>query len=124
HSLKDFLKYVYNNWQSPKISYVYLIGETSWDSDYRATAAFVKSLVPTYGLPVTDIWYADLDETNKSREEVFVGRVTPNNDSELLNYLEKLKKFEEVKFAPWFKKALLLVGGKENEKDMFIDYSD
>lgn len=124
HSLKDFLKYVYNNWQSPKISYIYLIGETSWDSDYRNNAAFVKSLVPTYGLPVTDIWYADLDETNKSREEVFVGRVTPNNDSELLNYLEKLKKFEEIKYAPWFKKALLLVGGKVNEKDMFIDYSD
>lgn len=124
HSLKKFLKHAYYNWQSPKFSYVYLIGETSWDYDMKSPSSVVKPLVPTYGLPVSDIWYTDIDTENSIREEFYISRITASNNNDLLTYLEKLKEFEKVKSAPWHKRSLLLIGGNAQEKGSFINYSE
>lgn len=121
HSVKEFLKYAFYNWSSPKFSYLYLIGETSWDPEQKGKSSIVKSIVPTFGFPVSDVWYADLDESNQTREEIYVSRITPNNNQDVLNYLEKLKEFEKVKYSPWLKKMLLLVGGAQHEKESFLN---
>lgn len=124
HGLKSFLKYAYNNWEYPKFSYLYLIGETSWDSDMKGKDAKVISLVPTFGLPVSDIWYNDLDSTNQSKEDIFSSRLTANNNEEIKLYLEKLKEFEKNTAAPWFKKTLGVVGGFPHEKNSLLYYTD
>ncbi len=123
-ALKRFLEYAYHNWESPKFSYLYLIGETSWDSDLKGKDAKVISLVPTFGLPVSDIWYNNLDTTNKSKEEIFTSRLTAKDNQEIETYLNKLKEFEKNTAAPWFKNTLQVIGGGEHEKNTLRYYTD
>ena len=45
-AIKHFLHYVYFNWQSPRLRYVLLLGDT--DFDYRNITGQSKMIIPTY----------------------------------------------------------------------------
>ncbi len=122
HSIKEFLKYAFANWTEPKLSYVYFIGESSWDPKMIGTSSRVKNLVPTYGLPVSDVWFQNLTRNDRVIwNDILVSRITPNNDRELEAYLSKLIEFEKTTKAAWLKNFLVIAGGNESEQPIFTN---
>lgn len=125
HAVKDFLKYAHENWTEPKVTYVYFIGEASWDPEMKGESSRVKNLVPTYGLPVSDVWYQNLTRDDiEIWNDVLVSRITPNNNNELEVYLEKLIEFEKTKKASWLKDFLVILGGNESEQVIFNNQTE
>ncbi len=63
-AIREFLIYAYTNWQSPKPSYLTLIGDATYDyKDYfvEVPSPRKKILVPSFGNPVSDVWFTTWD---------------------------------------------------------------
>ncbi len=109
HAIKDYLKWCYRNkLTAPK--YVVFIGGASWDARFILPASFKHDYIPSYGKPVSDYWYALL-ENDDFVPELIVGRIPVQSEEQANIYFEKLKTCENVKNAPWQKEYLLLSGG-------------
>jgi hypothetical protein len=113
-SLKDFILHAYKNWASPQPAYLLLIGDANYDyKDALEPAPVVrkKNLVPSYGMPVSDVWYTILDSSNVNFQNLLVGRIPANSDDEVYNYLNKHQKYKSKKNDDWNKRYFLFSGG-------------
>jgi len=116
-SIRAFLKYAHNNWQSPKPSYLTLIGDATYDyKDYFVGVPSPRKqiLVPSYGDPVSDIWYTTWDTSQVDIQQMFVGRIPANNNDEVYWYLDKHQTYINRGFDEWNKKFLFFSGGDPN----------
>lgn len=121
HAIKQFLKFAYSNW-TRKPKYLLLIGDASWDSRKLLKNSKSENFIPSYGWPVSDNWYGLL-EGDDMEPEILVGRIPAQNITELENYIEKVKTFENQPNAPWMKKFLYLSGGDgELQRRSFASY--
>lgn len=112
--VKEFLKYAYFNWQSPKPVYLTLLGDCTYDYKNRfgLTPSLKKEiLVPSYGNSVSDVWFTTWDTTNINLQQMLVGRIPANNNEEVYNYLEKHQLYVQRDFDDWNKNFLLFSGG-------------
>ncbi len=113
-SLKEFLKYTYNNWLSPKPSYLLIIGDANYDyKDVYTPVPSIrkKNFVPSLGNPVSDVWFTVFDDTNIPTPQMYVGRVPAINNEQVLFYLNKHKNYVKKDFDIWNKSYLLFSGG-------------
>lgn len=113
-SIRDFLIYVWNNWSKPEPSYLVLIGDANYDyKDIWSPAPTPrrKNLVPSYGFPVSDVWYATFDSTEYEIPQMFVGRIPANNNDEMSFYLNKHQTYLTRNFDEWNKTFLFFSGG-------------
>ncbi len=113
-AIKYFLIYTKNNWVSPAPSYLNLIGDANYD--YKnvwnpAPTPRKKNLVPSYGFPVSDIWYVTWDSSNTNIPQMYVGRIPANNDDEVRNYLNKHQNYLIRRLDDWNKRYILFSGG-------------
>ncbi len=113
-SIKEFLKYAYNNWLSPKPSYLLIIGDANYD--YKNVHTPVpsirkKNFVPSFGNPVSDVWFTVFDDTNIPAPQMYVGRIPAINNEQVLFYLNKHKNYIKKDFDVWNKSYLLFSGG-------------
>jgi hypothetical protein len=78
-AIRNFIRYAYNNWQTPSLSYVLLFGDGHYD--YRNISIRDSIIVPTFQI------YAEKEITwggAESREsDIFFGQTESDNDSEL-----------------------------------------
>ena len=93
-SIKEFLIYAYNFWQSPKPSYLTIIGDATYD--YKDLFVDVPSprkkiLVPSFGDPVSDVWFTTWDTAQVDIQQMFVGRIPANNNEEVYNTWTSIK---------------------------------
>ncbi len=117
-SIRDFLIYVWNNWSKPEPSYLVLIGDANYD--YKDIWSPVptprrKNLVPSYGFPVSDVWYVTFDSTNYEIPQMFVGRIPANSNDEINFYLNKHQTYLNRNFDEWNKTFLFFSGGDVNK---------
>jgi len=113
-SLKDFISHAYKNWILPQPAYLLLIGDANYDyKDALQPAPVVrkKNLVPSYGMPVSDVWYTILDSSNVNFQNLLVGRIPANSDAEVYNYLNKHQKYKSKEYDDWNKRYFLFSGG-------------
>ncbi len=113
-AIKSFLLYAYNNWTSPRPSYLTLIGDANYD--YKnlwspVPAVRKQDLVPSYGYPVSDGWYSMWDSSQADIPQMFTGRIPAANDQQVYFYLDKYKKYLERPFDEWNKTFLFFSGG-------------
>lgn len=113
-AIRYFLIYAKDNWVSPAPSYLNLIGDANYD--YKdiwnpAPSPRKKNLVPSYGFPVSDIWFTTWDSSNLNIPQMYVGRIPANQDSEVRNYLRKHQSYLERRYDDWNKKYILFSGG-------------
>ncbi|RKY97522.1 MAG: hypothetical protein DRQ13_04580, partial [Ignavibacteriae bacterium] len=116
-SIREFLKYAYNYWQSPKPSYLTIIGDATYDyKDYLVDVPSPrkKIIVPSYGNPVSDVWFTTWDTTQVDIQQMFVGRIPANNNEEVYHYLDKHQTYINRGFDEWNKKFLFFSGGNPN----------
>ncbi len=123
HAIKDFLKFAYQNWTAPAPKYVLFIGDASLDPNMNHPNSIAVDYIPTYGYPYSDYWFGVFDSTQPRNFQLIVGRIPVNNESEVLDYLNKVKAYEAAPVAPWHKRFLFLNGGN-NKGEMERIVSD
>ncbi|MCX7736831.1 MAG: C25 family cysteine peptidase [Candidatus Kapabacteria bacterium] len=116
HAIKEFLKHAYYNWNPPKIKYVTLVGDASWDARMLQSSTINKDFIPTYGWPASDYWYGLL-EGDDLLSEIVLGRIPIKTNQQGLKYVEKVIEYETVPNDRWMKRFLLMSGGtNDNER--------
>ncbi|NWG27149.1 MAG: hypothetical protein HXY48_01305, partial [Ignavibacteriaceae bacterium] len=112
--VKEFLKYAFFGWQTPKPVYLTLLGDCTYD--YKNLFGINPPLrkyifVPSYGNPVSDIWFTMWDTANVNVQQMLVGRIPANNNDEVYSYLDKHQTYVQREFDEWNKNFLLFSGG-------------
>ncbi|MHC1736432.1 MAG: C25 family cysteine peptidase [Ignavibacteriaceae bacterium] len=113
-AIKDLVNHAYINWTPPKPTYLTIIGDANYD--YKdiwtpAPAVRKKNIVPSYGNPVSDVWYVTLDSVNVNIPQMFVGRIPANNNDELQRYQNKHSNYLNKRFDLWNKTGMMFSGG-------------
>ena len=118
HAIRSYLQYSFDNFQTPKPSYLVLIGDA--DYDYKKYRFFNDGVigggnyVPSYGYPVSDNWFVVWDENSFPIPQLKVGRLPIDNSSELNNYLLKVQNNLNQQYDDWNKRFLFFSGGRAN----------
>ena len=114
-SIKQFLMLSFQNWNSPKPTYLELIGDA--DYDYKKYTFINKGVigggnyVPSYGDPVSDTWYTMWDTNDIYIPQMEVGRIPINTPQELNSYLTKVQNNYSLPYNEWNKRYLFFSGG-------------
>ncbi|MCX6350331.1 MAG: C25 family cysteine peptidase [Bacteroidetes bacterium] len=117
-AIQHYCAYMYNN-ANPKPLYVFLIGK-GWqvDSMRQNNGSFYgKDLVPTIGLPPSDMMFTSgIDNDFKGFDLTLnpmmaLGRLTAQNDNQVLTYLNKIKENESLGNDWWRKNVIHISGG-------------
>ncbi len=115
HAYKKLFKYAMANWQEPKLKYVLLWGDASWDTRKIQKSSVNEDYVSTYGWPASDYWYALLDDDDYL-PDIQISRLPINKDEDGLNYLDKLVLNDSIDNNPWMKEFLILTGGQTKKE--------
>lgn len=130
-AIKKFLKYAFQNWQKPAPKYVLLIGDANWDSRYKFSESINIDYIPTYGWPVSDYWYSQLDDSPDDIHDLYIGRLPVASNEQLDAIINKLIEYDSIPTNPWMKRFLSLTGGQnqfeietfyENMFSLLYDY--
>lgn len=124
-AITRFMRYLVEQ-GNPK--YLFLIGKglDVWYNYHRNPSAFaLKDLVPTAGMPASDIYFtAGLTGDNPYEPAVPTGRITASSPQDVAAYLNKVKEMESQPFdGLWRKNILHLSGGiQTGEPAKFAGY--
>lgn len=112
-ALRRFVKYVYQYWQAPAIKYICLFGRGSIDPKrINSTAPYYKNLVPVYGNPVTDGYFANLNEGSFTYiHHIRIGRLPAYTTDEAQTMVNKIIAYESESLDKWVKNAVMMTGG-------------
>ena len=119
-ALRDYLAYTYAASDLPRMQYVVLIGNSSWDPRVIVKKGNVGARrvdqVPTYGRPSSDYYFGLLDNPlDYAVPEVIVGRIPGLQQSEVRNHIDKIIAYDTTTISPWMRKFLFVGGGSEAE---------
>ncbi|MBN2413207.1 type IX secretion system sortase PorU [candidate division KSB1 bacterium] len=122
-AIRDFLKYVYENWQ-PRPQYVLLFGDGHYD--YRnITNPRENNWIPPYETDelddrnsrATDDFYTFIATMNQGRYincDFAIGRIPAQNIAEAEAYVNKLVKYETEPYLGDWKSRILFLADDEN----------
>ncbi len=115
YAVKDFLRCAWEHYAPPKLRYVLLVGDGSWD--YKDRHRRGDNLVPVFlrqtikfGAVASDHWYALVDGDDEV-PDLSVGRLPVRNGQELAAMVEKILLYERTSPMDAWRNRLLLVGG-------------
>jgi hypothetical protein len=122
-SIKLFVQAAFQNWQTPKPTYLTLIGDADYDyKHYRFINDGVVgggNYVPSFGNPVSDNWYAVWADQNINLPQLIVGRIPINSTSDLDYYLSKITNNVNSSFSEFNKHYLFFSGGYGSDPNEF-----
>ena len=116
-AIKDFLEYANLNWVSPAPSYLLLLGDANYDYKNKITpppTVFRKNIVPSYGNPVSDVWFTMWDSSNVNLPQMFVGRIPATSNEDVNLYLDKHQTYLSRSYDDFNKRYLFFSGGDAN----------
>ena len=125
-SIKDFIQYAVTNWNSPKPSYLVLIGDACYDYKNYTGQYLSRNYVPSFGDPVGDNWYAMSDESIYI-PQLKVGRIPILTLSELAYYKSKIENNINQEYSIWNKQYIFFSGGdgsNELQLEQFREAND
>jgi len=113
-AVKRFIEYTHTFWQAPKPSYLTLIGDANYDYRNIVNSPNKKryNYVPSYGSPVSDVWFTTLDKSNVNIPQMFVGRIPAENNEQIDFYLQKHRTYLGRGYDDWNKSYLFFSGGE------------
>ncbi len=116
-AVRSFLFATNQYWQSPKPSFLNLIGDA--DYDYKKviippSGPFRKNIIPSFGNPVSDTWFVMWDTVNVNIPQMFVGRIPASKNEDVNYYLQKHQSYISRQFDSWNKNYLFFSGGDIN----------
>ncbi|GAB4448410.1 MAG: hypothetical protein OHK0036_03880 [Bacteroidia bacterium] len=122
-AIRNFCKYLIDNMPSPP-KYLLLIGKGITYEYSNQGDSLNQNLVPTMGWPACDLLLtAKLHSNNDLKPEIPTGRIAALNNTQVLNYLNKVQQFENPDIVDWKKQALHFAGGiNASEQSTFLGY--
>ena len=112
-AIKNFVRNTYNVWASPKIKFICLLGRGSVDPKENIPSdIFYQNLVPVYGNPPTDGYYANLNiGTFSYYQQIPIGRLPAYTVQEAQDMVNKIESYESQSPDKWIKQAISISGG-------------
>lgn len=130
--IKDFLYYAYNNWSSPQLSYVILLGEGVYDSrDNSPSRRF--NLIPVrkmwtgkHGATASDTWYGCI-VGDDSIPDIVIARINAWEEQQIADFAAKAHSYREEPQTNrlWNSHITFAAGGKiDDGHDKFSQQSE
>jgi hypothetical protein len=122
-AIRNFIRYVYYNWQSPRVSYVLLFGDGQYD--YRNISVSDIQRVPPFEIyaeseinsRLTDNYYVDLNfDTDNFKEitpSLAIGRLPVESKSDAEHMVDKLINYEKNPLQDGWQTSITLVADDE-----------
>ena len=131
-SLKEFFKYAYNNWSSPQLSHVVLLGEGTNDERDNSPAR-IYALVPIkmtwtsqHGATASDGWYATIVGDDLV-PDIAVSRINAWKPEHIMNFAQKAWDYRNNLLTNrlWNSHLTIATGGKlDDATDIFAQQSE
>ncbi|MFA6721263.1 MAG: C25 family cysteine peptidase, partial [Candidatus Cloacimonadaceae bacterium] len=131
-SLKEFFSYAYNNWSSPQLNHVVLLGE-GVDDERDNSPARTYTLVPVkktwtneHGATASDGWYATIVGTDLV-PDIAVARINAWKPEQVLDYAQKAFNYRNnlITNRLWNSHLTITSGGKITDSDdLFAQQSE
>ncbi|MFM6955493.1 MAG: C25 family cysteine peptidase [Ignavibacteria bacterium] len=114
HAIKDFIRHTHRFWQFPVPSYIVFMGDASWDPLKLTFKAHQEDFIPSFGFPVSDIWFTT--PSNDSIDpELILGRLSVSSAVQAEKVVDKLIQYDTISASPWMKNFLFLSGGDADD---------
>ena len=112
-AVKNFVKYVNDNWQLPRNKYVCLFGRGSLDPKRNSSlSVYEKNYIPVYGNPNSDGYFANFNTGSFFYYDmVSVGRIPAYYTSEAQTMVDKIINYENEPPATLWKTFTYITGG-------------
>ena len=128
-SLREFVAYAFENWESPAPSYIVLIGDMSYD--YRALLEssrpnFIPSVpyfTSIYGQAASDNLFVCV-VGNDAAPDLAIGRLSIETVAEGNILLQKLTDYPDDPTKPWKQNVLLLASGLSLQDEIQFGFND
>lgn len=119
-AIRNFVKYVYDNWQTPKVKYVCLLGRGSLDPKRNIeTNQYYKNFIPVYGNPPSDGYFSNLDfGTFTYSQDISVGRLPAFTQQEAQELVNKIISYENETPDKWIKEFAFITGGFTRQEQL------
>ncbi|MEO8445838.1 MAG: C25 family cysteine peptidase, partial [bacterium] len=119
--VKNFTKYVHDNWQLPKIKYICLFGRGSLDPKRNSTSsAYSNNYIPVFGNPNTDGYFANTNVgTFFYYDQIAIGRLPAYYPAEAQAMVNKIIAYENEKADRWWKGFTFITGGALRSEQLF-----
>jgi hypothetical protein len=102
----------WHTWKTDSLRFLFLIGDANVNYKF-STGPYSSNIVPSYGTPVSDVWFVCFDE--RQHEPSFpVGRLSARTEEEIHEYRKKHEAYLVQPFDLWNKSSLLFSGGDLN----------
>ncbi len=129
YALKNFVKYAFENWQSPAPSYIVLVGDMSYD--YRALLQssrpnFIPSIpyfAEQYGEAASDNLMVAVSGTDPA-PDLAIGRLSMENVEEGSIIINKILNYPDDPSKPWKQDILLVSSGLSLEDEIQFGFND
>lgn len=131
-SLKEFFSYAYNNWSSPQLSHVVLLGE-GVDDERDGSPASIYALVPVkktwtsqHGATASDGWYATIVGTDLV-PDIAVSRINAWKPEQVMDFAQKAFNYRNNMLTNrlWNSHLTITSGGKITDADdLFAQQSE
>lgn len=117
-AVRNFTKYVYENYQLPKLKYLCLLGRGSLDPKKNAAnTVYYKNFVPVIGNPTTDNYFGNFAiGAFAFVQQVAVGRLPAYTAPEAQIMVDNIIAYENNTPASWWKNFTFIVGGGTYEE--------
>lgn len=120
-SIREFLKAT-THWTAPMPSFVFLVGRANYDyKNYIKTAGLdiMPNIVPVYGMPVSDPWFATLDDS-LIIPQMYIGRLPALTVEEFQRYVQHVQMYAIAPNDDWNKRYMFFAGGSDaSETNIF-----
>jgi len=123
-AVREFVKYAFENWQSPAPAYIVLFGDMSYDYRHLLVSSklnFIPSIpyfVSLYGQTASDNLIVAVSGED-AVPDLAIGRLSCETIQEANILVDKLKKYPDDPSKAWKQNAILLASGlsEEDEND-------
>jgi Peptidase family C25 len=112
-AIYNYLKYSVKDREK---SFLLLIGKATTFPDVLKSSA---DMVPSFGYPASDLMLSSGPDYLKNADWIPTGRISAGSNTEVLNYLDKVKEHEANLVTDWQTKGLHLSGG-QNPFELFV----
>ena len=111
-AVRNFTKYVYDNWQLPRLGYICLFGRGSLDPKKNLSGTIYNNLLPVYGYPPSDGYFSNMNSGSFFYYDmVSIGRLPVYTASEAQSVVDKIIAFDSQSMGLWSKTYTYITGG-------------
>ena len=126
-AVRNFVKYVFDIWQAPKVKYICLFGRASLDPKKNVTTSvYFQNFIPAYGNPPSDGYFSNLiPGTFTYCPQISIGRLPAYTTQEAQDLVNKIIAYENQPLDKWVKNFSFFTGGYDrNTQLQFMNQSN